>query len=84
MSGDPVLIAYMAKRSRKSKRTYWQRIGVAYPHEVGAGLTVVLEAMPLDGRIILLELDEDDHRRLAREAARVRGGLATSNRQRGP
>lgn len=60
MSGDPVLIALMAKRSRNSKRTYWQRIGCAYPHESGAGLTVLLDLMPLDGKIVLLEPDEKD------------------------
>ena len=60
MSNDPVLIALMAKRSRNSKRTYWQRIGCAYPHESGAGLTVVLDLMPLDGRIVLLEPEAKD------------------------
>ena len=63
------MMAYMAKRSRNSKRTYWQRIGRAFPHDTGAGLTVLLDALPLDGRIILLELDERDHRRLLAEAA---------------
>ena len=67
MSSDPVLIAYMAKRKAGSGRVRWQRIGSAYPHETGAGLTVVLDALPVnfDGRIYLLELDESDHRRLA-------------------
>lgn len=57
---DPVLIAYTAKRSKSGKRTYWTRIGAAYPHEAGAGLTVVLDAMPLDNRIFLIEPDAGD------------------------
>lgn len=75
---DPVLIAYSVKRSAKG-RAVWTRIGAAYPHETGAGLTVLLDAVPPDGRIILLELDEDDDARLARdmpspdEPARGRG-----------
>lgn len=69
MTSDPVLIAYTAKRT-KSGRTVWSRIGQAYPHESGAGLTVVLDSMPLDGRVILLELDERDHERLAAERAK--------------
>ena len=64
---DPVLIAYSVKRSAKG-RAVWTRIGAAYPHETGAGLTVLLSAMPLDGRIILLELGADDDARLEREA----------------
>jgi hypothetical protein len=33
------------------------RIGVAFPHDKGSGLTVVLNALPLnfDGRIVLVE-----------------------------
>jgi hypothetical protein len=72
MSSDPVLIAYAAQRSAKANRTIWRRIGEAYPHAEGAGLTVVLDAVPLDGRIILLERDHADDQRLSSEAKRVR------------
>lgn len=71
MSNDPVLIAYGVKQRNSSMRSHWQRIGEAYPHESGAGLTVVLDAVPLDGRIILLERDEGDDARLQREAERL-------------
>lgn len=70
MLTDPVLIAYSVKRSAKG-RAVWNRIGAAYPHETGAGLTVLLDAVPPDGRIILLEPDEADDARLARENART-------------
>ena len=72
MASDPVLIAYGVRRGGTGKRDYWNRIGCAYPHERGAGLTVVLNVLPLDGRIILLELNEDDDRRLEAEAKRMR------------
>ena len=71
MSSDPVLIAYGAKRNPNTKRIFWTRIGYAYPHEAGAGLTVVLDVVPRDGRIILLEPAADDDRRLMAEAARL-------------
>lgn len=69
MAADPVLIAYTVKRS-KTKRAIWTRIGEAYPHEIGAGLTVVLDSLPLDGRVVLLEPDADDDARIRREALR--------------
>jgi hypothetical protein len=69
VSTDPVLIAYSVKRSSKG-RAVWTRIGAAYPHEAGSGLTVILDATPTDGRIVLLELDDDDHRRIARANAK--------------
>jgi hypothetical protein len=65
MTNDPVLIAYTAKRA-KNNRVYWSRIGHAYPHDIGAGLTITLDALPIDGRIILLEPDADDHTRTLR------------------
>jgi len=55
---DPVLIAYTVKR-KPSGQSAWTRIGAAYPHEAGAGLTVILDAAPIDGRIVLLEPDAD-------------------------
>lgn len=67
---DPVLIAYSVQRRGGGKRSWWQRIGAAYPHEQGAGLTVVLDVLPLDGRVILLELDDSDERRLAARLSR--------------
>ncbi|HRN89894.1 hypothetical protein [Hyphomicrobium sp.] len=71
MANDPVLIAYAAKRT-KSKRVVWTEIGKAYPHEMGAGLTVLLDATPTDGRIILLEPDADDDARLLRQFTRTK------------
>jgi len=64
MSFDPVLIAYSVKRSRDGKRTYWRRIGCAIPHETRNGLTVQLDVLPRDGRIVLLEPDDQDEKRL--------------------
>ncbi len=54
MTNDPVLIAYTVKR-KADGGSVWVRIGAAFPHDAGAGLTVVLDAMPLDNRIVLLE-----------------------------
>jgi hypothetical protein len=65
---DPVLIAYTVSYSKTSDRFFWTRVGAAYPHATGAGLTVILDAVPTDGRIVLLELDEEDDKRLVREA----------------
>ena len=68
MSSDPVLIAYSAKRSERTGKRSWIRIGRAWPHAKGAGLAVQLDFMPLDGRVVLLELNEKDDRRLLAEA----------------
>lgn len=87
MTNDPVLIAYAARRSPKTRRVQYERIGRAYPHDTGAGLTLVLEALPISFRhthIVLLELDESDDRRLLAEAKRrerERNSKATRNKE---
>ena len=35
------------------KRREWTRIGVAFPHKDGKGFNVILQALPVDGRIEL-------------------------------
>lgn len=77
---DPVLIAYGARQYRNKTRCYWQRIGAAYPHETGAGLTVVLDVIPLDNRIFLLEPDAKDDERLLKES-RARHAPAPKRRR---
>ena len=58
MTNDPVLIAYSVK-DRRGAKSIWHRIGVAFPHDRGSGLTVLLDALPLDGRIVLVEPKAD-------------------------
>ena len=60
MSNKPTLYAYAVKdRGRKSK-AIWSRIGAAWPHEKGKGLTIELEAFPINGRLVLTEPKADD------------------------
>ncbi len=89
MANDPVLIAYAARRGRNG-RVQYARIGRAYPHNAGEGLTVILDALPLKGgQIVLLELDESDDRRLLAEAKRyeherkAKGSKGAGKKERG-
>lgn len=59
MSNDPVLIAYTVKDRTSDRDAVWLRIGVAFPHDKGSGLTVLLDALPMDGRIVLVEPKAD-------------------------
>ncbi len=59
MASDPVLIAYAVLRSKSTKAVRWEKIGEAYPHEEGAGLTVHLQVIPRDGVLFLFEPKDD-------------------------
>jgi hypothetical protein len=59
MSKKPYLIAYSV-RKREGQKDFWVRIGAAWPHANDGGLTIQLDALPLDGRIVLTEPKADD------------------------
>jgi hypothetical protein len=59
MSKKPALIAYTVKE-REGQKAIWTRIGAAWPHGNGAGFTIQLDALPLDGRVVLTEPKADD------------------------
>jgi hypothetical protein len=58
MNSKPTLIAYTVKERGKGKGDFWVRIGGAWPFEKNGsnGFTLQLDALPLDGRIVLAGL----------------------------
>lgn len=57
-SNKPTLYAYQARESGKGK-TYWTRIGAAWPIKDG-GFSIQLDCLPLDGRIICMTPKDDE------------------------
>jgi hypothetical protein len=49
---SPSLIAYNVRNAGEKK--YWDRIGAAFAHKNGGGFDVVLDSLPLSGRITLV------------------------------
>jgi hypothetical protein len=59
------LLAYHVKDTAAGengeKRGVWTRVGAAWPNKDGKGYNVVLDVMPLDGRLRLREpMERDD------------------------
>lgn len=48
----PAFIAYAV--TGEGKQAYWTRIGSAWPHQNGEGFNIDLNALPVNGRIILM------------------------------
>lgn len=48
----PSFEAYHVKEGQEDK-SYFNRVGVAFPHKDGEGHTVQLDSVPVDGRIVL-------------------------------
>lgn len=47
----PRLIAYTV--TGEGEKSFWTRIGAAWPHSDGEGFTIDLAAYPVNGRIVL-------------------------------
>jgi hypothetical protein len=45
---------------REGKDSFWLKIGAAFHHKDGKGLNLVLQALPLDGRLVLREYKEPE------------------------
>jgi hypothetical protein len=51
-SKKPTHFAYQI-REREGGKGFWTKIGAAWSHSDGAGFTIQIDAVPLDGRITL-------------------------------
>ena len=40
------------------EKAFWTRVGSAFPHKDGKGLSIVLSALPVNARLVLREFDE--------------------------
>lgn len=50
-NAEPTLIAWHV--SERGERNYWHRVGAAWNHKDGQGLTITLDTIPVNGRIVL-------------------------------
>ena len=56
----PSHIAYQV-RDREGKKSVWTRLGSAWAHADNRGFNIQIEAVPLDGRIVLrIETEKKD------------------------
>ncbi|MEL6243921.1 MAG: hypothetical protein AAFR73_12050 [Pseudomonadota bacterium] len=67
-SKTPTHVAYTTKTvgNGDTEKTVWNRIGAVWAHQDGEGLTVRLDALPLDGEIVI-------RKKKAEEAADTEG-----------
>jgi hypothetical protein len=45
---------------RDGQDDYWLNLGLAFPHKDGKGFNIMLQAIPLDGKIVCREITGDD------------------------
>lgn len=45
---------------REGQEDFWLNLGLAFAHADGKGFNIVLQALPIDGKIVLREPTEDE------------------------
>jgi hypothetical protein len=45
---------------RDGQDDYWLNLGLVFPHKDGSGFNIILQALPLDGKIVCREVAEED------------------------
>jgi hypothetical protein len=68
---NPIYNAYTVIK-REGQDDYWLNVGAAFSHQDGNGLNIILQAMPLNGKIVLRPPKDstDDVRPPAKNAER--------------
>ena len=57
---QPTHRAYSVIR-REGQDDFWLNLGLVFPHKDGGGFNIMLQAFPLDGKIVCREITEDDN-----------------------
>ena len=58
-SRQPTHRAYSVIK-REGQDDYWLNIGLVFPHKDNGGFNIVLQAFPLDGKIVCREITAED------------------------
>ncbi len=56
---QPTHRAYSVIR-REGQDDFWLNVGLVFPHEDGGGFNIMLQAFPLDGKVVCREIGEGD------------------------
>ena len=68
----PTHRAYSVIR-RDGQDDYWLNIGLVFPHKDGNGFNIVLQALPLDGKIVCREITNEEGEDTSQPRARQEG-----------
>ena len=57
-SNKPDARVYTVRKSSSGGKGFWSRIGAAWVHNDGKGFNLQLDALPVDGRLVLRAIGE--------------------------
>jgi len=69
-SQQPTHRAYSVIK-REGQEDFWLNLGLAFPHKDGKGFNIMLQALPLDGKIVCREVAGDEDKDSQPQSART-------------
>lgn len=54
---QPAFIVYAVTDKEGAEKSYWTRLGAAFEHRDGEGYSIILDALPVNGRLTLRKPD---------------------------
>ena len=79
---QPTHRAYSVIR-REGQDDFWLNLGLVFEHKDGKGFNIVLQALPLDGKIVCREITDDEAKAPEPQQASVhsiKSGASTARR----
>jgi hypothetical protein len=59
---QPTFTAFAVTKRGEGQDDWWTPIGAAFPHKDEKGFNVILQSIPLDGKIVLRPPKDDDQK----------------------
>lgn len=53
-----VLVAKQYVDKNNANKVQWTQVGVAFPHQSGKGFNIKLDALPLNGELVLMQHED--------------------------
>jgi hypothetical protein len=78
---QPTHRAYSVIR-REGQDDFWLNVGLVFPHKDGGGFNIMLQAFPLDGKIVCREITGDDQDDAPQQRRQSTSGRSSSDTRR--
>jgi hypothetical protein len=78
---QPTHRAYSVIR-REGQDDFWLNVGLVFPHKDGGGFNIMLQAFPLDGKIVCREITDDDRDDASAQRRQSNGGRSSHDNRR--
>lgn len=56
----PYMLGYTVRPGAHGGKSYWSKVAIAWAHKDGLGFNVQMDAIPVDGKLVLRAVTDED------------------------